>query len=140
MIINFNVLLPHHQFHSIGTTDSIVMFFVGAGLTLVIVLVVLIVIQIYKRRRQARKASSSVLAVETVEMQNQSPAEPSQNNQVCILNRTVQKGQQTFSTFVNSFNECLLTKHGLDEFSVTNCPIQKNLLKRNKCVFRPCIK
>ena len=68
-------------------SNQIVMFFVGAGVTLVIGLFVLIVIQIYKRRRQAKKTSSSVPAVDTVEMGNQSPApraQLGQNNQVCV--------------------------------------------------------
>ena len=68
-------------------SSQIVMFFVGAGVTLVIGLFVLIVIQIYKRRRQAWKASSNVPAVDTVEMGNQSPApraQLGQNNQVCV--------------------------------------------------------
>ncbi len=68
-------------------SSQIVMFFVGAGVTLVIGLFVLIVIQIYKRRRQAKKTSSNVRAVDTVEMENQSPApraELDQSNQVCV--------------------------------------------------------
>ena len=103
------------------------MFFVGAGVTLVIELVVLIVKLLYKRRRQATKASGSVLAVETVAMQNRSPAEPSQNNQVCVLNRTVQKGQQTYSTFVSSFNMSVF-KRNIDctNFQLQIVPSKKN--------------
>jgi hypothetical protein len=67
------------------------MFFVGAAVTLAIVLFGLIVIKIYKRLRQAKKTSTRILAVDTVKMQNQSPAESSQNDQVCILNWRVQK-------------------------------------------------
>ncbi len=56
----------------------------GVAVTLAIVLVVLVVlVLVYKRRRQASKLSTNVLAVETVEMRNQSLAEPSQDNQVC---------------------------------------------------------
>ena len=74
--INFN--------QYIGTTNPIVMFVVGAAVTLAIVLVVIFVIQIYKRRRQASKLSSSVLAVDTIEMQNETAPEASQNNQVSV--------------------------------------------------------
>jgi hypothetical protein len=58
------------------------MFVAGAAVTLAIVLVVIFVIQIYKRRRHASKLSSSVLAVDTIEMQNETEA--SQNNQVNV--------------------------------------------------------
>ena len=60
------------------------MFVAGAAVTLAIVLVVIFVIQIYKRRRQASKLSSSVLAVDTIEMQNETAPEASQNNQVSV--------------------------------------------------------
>ena len=60
------------------------MFVAGAAVTLAIVLVVIFAIQIYKRRRQASKLSSSVLAVDTIEMQNETAPEASQNNQVCV--------------------------------------------------------
>ena len=60
------------------------MFVVGAAVTLAIVLVVIFVIQIYKRRRHASKLSSSVLAVDTIEMQNETAPEASQNNQVSV--------------------------------------------------------
>ena len=60
------------------------MFVVGAAVTLAIVLVVIFAIQIYKRRRQASKSSSSVLAVDTIEMQNETAPEASQNNQVSV--------------------------------------------------------
>ena len=89
-------------------SSQIIMFFVGTAVTLAIVLFVLFVMQIYKRRRQAKKASSSVLAVETVEMQNQSPAtraELGQDNQVyvyinislSVLNCSSQKSSEDHS-------------------------------------------
>ncbi len=63
----------------------------GVAVTLAIVLVVLVVlVLLYKRRHQASKLSTNVLAVETVEMQNQSPAEPSQDNQVCSFLRNIE--------------------------------------------------
>ena len=57
---------------------------VGIVLTLAIVFslnALLVILPIYKRRRQATKLSTTV---NTVEMQNQSLAEPSRNDQVCI--------------------------------------------------------
>jgi negative regulator of sigma E activity len=69
---------------NIGTRNPVVMFVAGAAVTLAIVLVVIFVIQIYKRRRQASKLSSSVLAVDTIEMQNETAPEASQNNQVSV--------------------------------------------------------
>ena len=59
----------------------------GGAVTLAIVLVVLVVIFIiYKRRRQAPKLSTDVVAVDAVQMQNRSPGEHSQDNQVhCML-------------------------------------------------------
>ncbi len=57
----------------------------GVAVTLAIALVhvLVVLVLLYKRRRQASKLSTNVLAVETVEMQSQSPTEPSQDNQVC---------------------------------------------------------
>jgi hypothetical protein len=57
---------------------------VGIVLTLAIVLILnalLVILPIYKRRRQATKLSTTI---NMVEMQNQSLAEPSRNDQVCI--------------------------------------------------------
>ena len=57
---------------------------VGIVLTLAIVFILnalLVILPIYKRRRQTTKLSTTV---NTVEMQNQSLAEPSRNDQVCI--------------------------------------------------------
>ena len=66
-------------------SNSVVMFFTGAGTALVIVLFIIIVIQIYKRHMKTSKESTDIHAVGTVEMQVQSPAETqatqSQTNQ-----------------------------------------------------------
>ena len=57
------------------------MFFVGVAVTLFIMLLVLFLIQIYKRRHRASKLSTNVLEIDSVEMQSQTPAEESHNNE-----------------------------------------------------------
>ena len=83
MIIIFNYFTVHFYLTE-TTTNSIVMFFVGAAVTLALVLAILLLIWFCKRRRQAPKLSTGVLEVNTIEMQNELTPESSSNNQVYI--------------------------------------------------------